>query len=530
MSRRGFLGVVVAGAAAAAVGCSSDDDTTSPGGGAPGTTSGSTADAAIPDLGGDPFALGVASGDPLDDSVILWTRLAVEPVTPAGDGAVPAEPVLLRWEVATDDSFGEIVASGDAVAEPALGHSVHVDAAGLEPDTWYAYRFVVGEHTSPVGRTRTLPAPDADVDRFAFAFGSCQHYESGYWTAYDHLVDEDIDLFVFLGDYIYENGVGSDGVRQHDGPEIFTLADYRNRYGLYKSDASLRAAHAAVPWVATWDDHEVDNNYADDVHEGGDPPEEFLERRAAAYQAYYEHLPIRLDPPAGADLPIYRSLAIGQLADLFVIDTRQYRDDQVCPGEEGLPAAARCDDALDPDRTMLGEEQRTWLTDGLRGSSASWAVLANQVVFSDMPIAGAFYNMDQWDGYVADRELVLAAMADSAATPIVVTGDIHLAGAAELRTDWSDPDAETIGVELVGTSISSQFPTEFAPVVEQVAETVDHVRYVNASQRGYCVVRLSPDEATATYRVVATTAEPTSDVATDATFTIANDAPGLVAG
>ena len=299
----------------------------------------------------EPFPLGVASGDPTADGVVLWTRLARDPLH---GGGMPPEDVEVTWEVARDERMQDVVQRGTAVAPAALGHSVHVEVAGLEPARWYWYRFRTGEGASPVGRTRTLPAAGADVERLRFAFASCQHYEQGYYTAYRHMAEDDLDLVFHLGDYIYEYE-GRDGrVRRHTGDEIELVDDYRNRYALYRSDPDLQAAHAAFPWVVTWDDHEVDNNYANDVPEDGLPAELFLRRRAAAYQAYYEHMPLRrASLPEGPRLQLYRGFDWGRLASFHVLDTRQYRTDQPC-GDRRAPA---CDGIHDPAATLLGERR-----------------------------------------------------------------------------------------------------------------------------------------------------------------------------
>ena len=292
-------------------------------------------------LSGYPFALGVASGDPEPDGVVLWTRLAPEPLAADGRGGMPRRKVRVRWEVATDEGFTSVVRRGVELARPALAHSVHVEVDGLSPAREYYYRFEAGSELSPVGRTKTAPAPGADVSELAFAFASCQQYEHGYFTAYKHMAEEDLDLVIHLGDYIYEYGkneyVAPGGnVRNHvPGTEITTLADYRVRHGQYKSTGNLRRAHAAFPWVVTWDDHEVENNYADEISEDDTEPDQdpevFLRRRAAAYQAYYENMPLRRSSvPRGPDMRLYRRLTYGGLAEFNVLDTRQYRTDQPC--------------------------------------------------------------------------------------------------------------------------------------------------------------------------------------------------------
>lgn len=318
------------------------------------------------------FTLGVASGDPTPDGIVLWTRLAPDPLH---GGGMPEEVVDVGWEVARDEGMREIVQSGTASATPELGHSVHVELQDLEPHSWYWYRFHVGDETSTVGRGRTAPPAGAALERYRFAFVSCQHYEQGLYTAYDHLSHEDVDLVLHLGDYIYEDGGVPDRTRFHPGGEIRSVEDYRNRYALYKLDPMLQAAHAAFPFVVTPDDHEVDNNYADGVSEHDEPVDLFLARRANAYQAYYETMPLRASAmPRGPDATLYRTVDAGGLARFFVLDTRQYRTDQPC-GDGMKPV---CEGVYDPDATMLGPEQERWLYEGFDRSTARWNVLASR--------------------------------------------------------------------------------------------------------------------------------------------------------
>jgi alkaline phosphatase D len=298
----------------------------------------------------DPFQLGVASGDPTPTGIVLWTRLAPDPLH---GGGLPPEPVEVRCEIAHDEAFQKIVRTETTIASPELAHAVHVEAEGLEPDRWYWDRFHAADATSPAGRTRTAPAPDTLPDAIRFAFASCQHYESGLYTAYEHMAREDLDLVIHLGDYIYEGARGRNGVRQHVGGELYTLDDYRNRHAQYKTDAHLQATHAAFPWLVTWDDHELDNNCAGAISEQRDvSPEEFLQRRAAAYQAYYEHMPLRKPArPKGPDMRLYRGVPFGRLVDFSVLDTRQYRTDQPC-GDGNKPP---CDGVFDTAATLLGD-------------------------------------------------------------------------------------------------------------------------------------------------------------------------------
>jgi alkaline phosphatase D len=520
---------VVASALATAAGCSGDDDDVAepdPDSLAEDDLTAGSLPPLPTGLPAELFALGVASGDPRQDSVILWTRIVADPM--AGDGGIGTAPIPVGWEVAEDESFANVVASGDAVADAALAHSVHVDALSLEPDTWYWYRFMVGDRTSPIGRTRTTPAPGTDPDSLRFAFASCQNRQNGYWTAHQHLADEDLDLVLFLGDYIYEEPPSPDAVQPYRSGAPTDLAGYRKRWGDYKADQALQAAHASFPWVCTWDDHEVANNYAADLPDGGDPDdpvvrESWLQRRAAAYQAYYEHLPLRLDQPSGADFPIHRELTWGQLARFFVLDGRQYRSPQVCQDTTVLAGAGPlCEEAEDDARTMLGTEQEEWLADGLASSEARWNVLAQQTVMTSVPFVEGVFNLDQWDGYPAARRRLVERLGQ-ASNPVIVTGDIHLSGVGVVTADPDDPETEPVATELVGTSVSSEFP--LPDVVEVLAETMPNVHYINARQRGYVVCAVTTDELRAEFRFVSTATEPNGELETGAAWVIADGDP-----
>jgi alkaline phosphatase D len=458
------------------------------------------------------FALGIASGDPRPESVVLWTRLAPAPV--AG-GGMPAVDVPVTWEVASDEGFRHVVRRGLVKAKPRWGHSVHAIAEGLRPDRWYWYRFRVDDQVSPVGRTRTTPAPGRGDD-LRFLFASCQNWRQGFFTAWEHAPAEDPDLVVHLGDYIYESGGGS-GVRDHNSGEVVTLDEYRNRWGLYKGDPALQAVHAACPWVVTWDDHEVENNYAG-LHpqDTADAPT-FAARRAAAYQAWWEHQPVRLAPPSDENLRIYRTVDWGQLARFHVLDTRQHRSDQACGGTE---LGESCDERLEPARTLLGTDQEAWLGRSLRRSHAAFDVLANQVVMTAMPLAGSLINEDQWDGYPAARTRLLdqirAAGPDTNA--VVITGDIHASGVGDLVDEA--PGSQPVGTELVGTSISSSFPPDLALIAEQLIMALPHVRWANTRQRGYVSCDVSSSQLVARYRLVETALQPSSPIATATTWTV----------
>lgn len=479
-------------------------------------TTGSTGEPPV-ELPGPPFLLGVASGDPLPDRVILWTRLA-----PAG--GMPDAPVRVRWEVAHDDSFKEIVTSGEAIAEPAFAHSLHVDATGLQPDSWYFYRFTVGEHTSVVGRTRTLPAGDAAPERLRFASASCQRFTQGYYTAYAHMAEEDLDLVIFLGDYIYENG-DTGPVRSHGGEECFTLAQYRDRYALYRSDAVLRRTHERFPWLVIWDDHEVDNNYADEVSSVGDA--EFMARRIAAYQAFYEHMPVRVAPPEDGDMQLYRSFRWGDLADLFLLDTRQYRSDQLCMDEPG----SDCGELATDQGTLLGETQEQWLKDGLTSSPAIWKLIGQQIVFSKVDFGGLFINWDQWDGYPTARQRLLDFFAAQQLQNVVIlAGDLHVGGMAELNAVAGDINTPVVAVEIVTTSISSGSETGIPPeTIEELVGNVPQIRYFNGHSRGYVSVEVSRSQLVAHFKVVETVEAETSPVMVEASLTVLAGVAGVQA-
>ncbi|HEY8456670.1 MAG TPA: alkaline phosphatase D family protein [Actinopolymorphaceae bacterium] len=486
-----------------------------------------------------PFKLGVASGDPTPDGVVLWTRLAPDPLDVTGAGGMPDVRVPVRWQVAEDEDFRRVVRSGTASAYPELAHSVHVEVSGLRPDRWYYYRFRVGNEMSPVGRTRTLPAPGASPQQLRFAFASCQGYPDGYYTAYRHMVSEDLDLVVHLGDYIYEYGIPSNGgYRNQPDPlpdylitEPITLDRYRLQYAVYKSDPDLQAAHLAFPWVVTTDDHEVENNYAGLTPEASSQTptlEEFLVRRANAYRAYYEHMPLRRSSmPNGPDMRLYRRLRFGSLAEFNVLDTRQYRDDQAAGDGTDPPNP----ESLDPRRTLVGAEQEAWLLDGLAASDATWNVIAQQVFMAQRDFAEGedkLFSMDAWDGYAPNRDRILGAIADGEiANPVVITGDVHANYANDLKTDFDDPNSQTIGVEFVGTSIASgRDGADSTPTGELILAENPHIKFFNG-QRGYVRCTVTPDLWRADYRVVPYITQPGADIYTRASFVTEAGNPGL---
>ena len=493
--RRTFLSSLVAAVAGtAAVACSDGTSTTGSS-----TTVGSvvapTAKAPA-SLNANPFGLGVASGDPLADSVILWTRLITDVKSLDGTGGMAPEDVDVVWEVSTDDSFTNLVAADIAKATASLGHSVHVDVKGLQPDSWYFYRFRVGSYTSPVGKTRTTPAPDANVDQLRFGFASCQDFDNGEYGAHATMAKDRLDLVFFLGDYIYESAMKPlKGFPAQ--PECTDLNGYRARYAIYKSSPALQASHAACPWVVTPDDHEVENNRAGLSSENKAPVAEFAKRTAAAYQAMYEHLPLRLDPPTSDSWKMYRSFSYGKLAEFFVLDGRQYRSDQPCnrPADAIVNRKDCAAEIDDPTRTMLGAEQEAWLNSGLQDASGTWRVLAQQTVMSSLVLGNIVLNVDQWDGYPAARQRLLGFIEDHKIDNVVVlTGDIHSAGAGVLFSVKGDVKTP-VASEFVGTSITSASLVDIVPGGADLV-TVDKfpgIEYLNVKEHGYtrCTVTAS---------------------------------------
>lgn len=457
------------------------------------------------DLSADPFTLGVASGDPDDTSVILWTRLAPDPLAGGGMGE---NPVDVLWEVAEDTAFRSLVANGIATATARFGHSLHIEVGGLNPNSELHYRFRIGEYTSPVGVARTTPRTNAIADELRIAVASCQSWQAGYYNAYAHLIEEDLDLVLFIGDYIYEFGDSGDEIRPHGSSEVNDLDGYRNRYALYRSDPLLQAAHAKCPWVVTWDDHEVENNYAGDNDENGSRPDLFLRRRADAYQAYYEHMPLRLPPPEGTSFPIHRKVQWGALATFLILDTRQFRDEQVCSSVANLQVANVCEEMTDSTRTMLGSDQLLWMADELDSSSTTWNVLAQQVVMAPVRITLddlTIVNNDQWDGYPAERQRVLDTLVSTGVkNPIVLTGDIHLAGAANLIANPDVSSSEVVATEFICTGLTSPFPSDLLDLVGSTIRTAPNVLYTEAEPRGYLSCTITPDRWTTEFRFVET--------------------------
>ncbi|HEY1067618.1 MAG TPA: alkaline phosphatase D family protein [Pirellulales bacterium] len=474
----------------------------------------------------NPFSLGVASGDPTPSGVVLWTRLAPKPLE---GGGMPNEAVEVGWEVAEDESFSKIVQKGTTAATPDWAHSVHVEIDGLEPQRGYFYRFMAGDEVSPVGRTKTTPAADAKVDALKFAFASCQHFEEGLYTNYEHMLKEDVDLVFHLGDYIYEYKGRDKYPRKHVGNELDTLDDYRNRHAQYKTDPHLAEMHRQAPWIVTWDDHEFDNNCAGAISEQLDvKTEPYLARRARAYQAYYENMPLRKSAiPVGPDMKLYRKISYGPLADFYVLDTRQYRSDQPC-GDGNKP---QCPAALDPNTSVMGAEQEKWLNETMDQSHAQWNVLAQQIMMARVDRKAGedqAYSMDQWPGYETNRQRVLQRFHErNVSNPVVIAGDIHSNWANDLIADFGDLNGAIVASEFVGTSISSGGNGVASPTtLPALLSENPFVKFHNA-ERGYVVCRVTPEQWRTDYRTVQFVDKPGAPLQTRASFVVENGRKGL---
>ncbi len=482
--------------------------------------------------GRQPFTLGVASGEPAPNGVVLWTRLAPDPLR---GGGMPDEPVPVDWVIAEDERLRRPVRSGRVMALPEEAHSIHLELDGLQPDRWYFYRFTTMGEASPVGRTRTAPAPGTTSRSLNIAVASCQQYEQGFFAAHRHIADSSPDLVAFLGDYIYEASWGRNLVRSHGGPTARTLEDYRNRYALYRADADLQAAHAACPWLVTWDDHEVSNDYGGEIgeRERGEP---FLARRAAAYQAFWEHMPLpRSAKPQGPNARIFRRAAFGDLAEFHVLDDRQYRDPHACQlagrGGAARVTEAECGALMDPARSLLGAEQEAWLTEGLRRGRGRWTLILQQTRMARLGggQGAPVYWTDGWDGYQPARRRLLETLAErrpEQGTPLVLGGDIHAFLAAELRPDFDRPETPSVAVEFVATSVTSQSNARYAAQYPRDP----HIAFGDASRRGWLALRLTPEAALAEMRALADVTDASTPAETLRRFAVEAGQPRLRPG
>ena len=483
---------------------------------------------------GNPFQLGVAAGVPSPDGFVLWTRLAPDPLSadPARPGGMSGGPVAVAYEVSSAPDFRNILRKGIGMADPEYAYSVHVEVTGLAPGRMYWYRFTSGDASSRAGFALTAPSPGAAVERLRFGFVSCSNYEHGYFSAYRHLADEHPDLVLFLGDYIYEHvDPQPDAVRHHsDGVPARDLRTYRNRYAQYRLDPDLQQLHAESTALLTWDDHEVQNDYADQWSETFDDPAAFLIRRAAAYQAFYEHMPLRSPSrPSGPSLHLYDHLDWGSLARIFLLDGRQYRSREACYGAPGhggghLETDVSCPERLEPARSLLGAAQEEWLYEGLARSTVRWNLLAQDVLMARLR-QGDRYWTDDWNGYPANRSRLLRHIQESrVSNPVVLSGDIHSFWANDLKADFDDPRSATVATEFVATSISSH-GVPYEQFLRYLPDN-PHVRYFESRRRGYVSAEVTPEKMTTRFQAVDDATDPRSDVSTLQTFVVETGRPG----
>lgn len=484
--------------------------------------------------GQNPFTLGVASGDPTPDGAVLWTRLAPAPFQP--DGGMAAKLVEVTWRVfgsmRRDRGHG-IVAEGIHEARPEWAHSVHVELSGLAPRSEYYYEFQVGRHRTRLGRFRTAPAPGAALSQLSFAFVSCQSWRAGYYTSYRDLIDADHDLIVHLGDYIYEIPYHF-GARTQPAPEITwpkptDLAGFRYRHALHKTDPDLQAAHERAPFVVTWDDHEVENDWAGNYRGNGGSGPGWEAVKAAAFRAFYEHMPLRR-PPVGASLDLYRRFHFGDLATFHVLDTRQYRDQATtCAGE--LRDGGYCASAWDENRSILGVQQERWLHQGLTSSPARWNVIANSVGFAPfvtrLPGGGPDFvrGGTNWTGYAADLQALQSLFGSGAVrNPVVITGDQHVNRIFDVPRRADDLSSRVVATEFIGTSITSA-GTQPAPVEEFDDPDNPQSRWFT-NERGYVAVNLSRQSFLAEFRAATDVDRPDGPVVHRRTWAVEDGSPG----
>lgn len=477
-----------------------------------------------------PFKLGVASGDPIATGFVIWTRLAPSPLDSYATGA---EPIPVGYEIAEDETFKRPVQRGSVVAYPENGHAVHVDIEGLAPGRPYWYRFKAGDEISPVGRAITTPMPGAQMDHMRFAFASCQEYEAGFFKAYRDMISENADLIVHLGDYIYEGSYGGANARRVPTMMARSLNDYRMLHATYKLDPDLQAGHAHTSWLMTWDDHEVDNDYAAEHDEEYEPVASFLKRRAAAYKAYFEHMPLRAAArPKGPDMRIYQRVAFGDLMEINMLDTRQYRTDHPCqtPEEGGWQIISdSCTERNDPTRTILGNDQERWLHFGMARRGTKWNVMAQGMLFSqhDYRVGpGGEYGSEYWDGYTASRDKLLTTFEQRRiSNPVIIGGDVHATYVCDVKKDFNNPDSPTLASEFVTTSITSgnwYHERNTATLGEN-----PHIHLYEGRHRGYTLATLDKKQWRTDLRVVNNVEEQALTARTLKSYVIEDGVPGV---
>ncbi|WP_396434359.1 alkaline phosphatase D family protein [Limnohabitans sp.] len=499
---------------------------------APWAVPGAHAQSAPPRWQANPFGLGVASGQPQPGSVVLWTRLLIG----AADAALQAQGAAVVCELFADEALRQPVRQWRLATQASRGHSLHVLADGLQPGRHYWYRFVCGNAVSPVGRTRTSPATDEAVRRLRLGLASCQHYEQGHYAAHQDMAAQDLDLVLFVGDYIYENSNKTFKIRAHESGMPFSLDEYRARHAHYKADPHLQACHAAHPWLMTWDDHEVVNDYANDLDRKYTDPVVFLQRRAAAYQAYFEHMPLRLgpDPLQPSQMRIHDRMAWGTLAEVWTLDCRQHRDHQACPDlmRGGGRVVLGCDALADPARSMLGMPQEQWLTAGLTQSRQRWKLLAQATLMASSGIQtplGRSTFTDGWDGYPQARARLLQTISDARLSDVVMLGgDVHANVAAQLRLRAGDERSPIVASEVVTTSVSTR---GMSPnIMAQIQRDNPDIRHARSDERGYTLIDVRPERPEAQFLTTPHPARPQARLALQARWSVQQGVAGIESG
>ncbi len=494
----------------------------------------------------NPFGLGIASGEPLPDSVLLWTRLYPDPPIQgqsattdellahmAHSSGVPVDrPLKVTYEAFADAACRRRVAQGTVRTSADVGWSVHARVTGLQPDRPYWYRFQCGDASSRVGHTRTAPLSHTRKDRLRLALASCQHYEQGWYAAHADMASQDLDVVLFVGDYIYESTNKKFRLREHTGGVPTDLAAYRERHALYKLDADLQTCHAAHPWLCTWDDHEVDNDYAGLSDRSRSPESSFVARRAAAYRAYFEHMPVWPFSEGANPYRIHRHWTWGDLVDLWMLDCRQYRSPQPCsdPLRGGGRVVVGCDERLLPDATMLGTEQERWLAEGLASANRRWRVVAQSTQLSstgvNTPLGRSIYT-DGWDGYASARARLFESLSSGVARNVILLGgDVHQNVAAVLRKSPNDPLSEPVAVEFVSTSISSRGMS--AATLEKIRRDNPDIVFARSDERGYALVTLDRDEVNTRFRTTPFPAQKGASLTDQAAFRVPHGRATLV--
>jgi alkaline phosphatase D len=473
-----------------------------------------------------PFTLGIASGDVTDDAVVLWTRLALDPLE--ADGGMPPVGVPVQWELALDPKMSRIVRRGEAIATPDFAHSVHVELDGLEPDREYWYRFIASSHKSPIGRTKTLLHTDSDPNSVRFITASCQNYTHGYFVAYQHMIQDKPDFIIHLGDYFYETSYGVDDFRKHETEKApVTVAEFRQRHARYKTDKHLQHAHAQIPFFTTIDNHDAIED---------DDPDKYAQR-AAAYQAWYEHMPVRgYDAPGDNYFNLHRRISIGELIQINLLDGRQFRDSKGICDNNDYPDYGfgnyreRCDLVFDDDRSMLGTNQEQWLTTSLVENTAGWNVIA-----SPGPFLPFRYHHDgkelsyigAWDIYPANRARVAKAIAAAeVGHPLILSGDVHSFWALDGRF-VKEPSERIPVVEFVASSISANWPEQLArPVTENLPHN-PQVQFYDPDRRGYLLHEVTDTEWKTTARAMEDVRDERSPALDLARFLVSKGEPGF---